>query len=220
MSAQSLLEKLQLKDEKNLLIQGLPSSVEKQFSKLFFAKNLTPLLKSRGVDFALVFAVNIDQLNNIMREVLPALQEDAKLWIAYPKSSSKIATNLNRDYTWDILTNAGFAGVRLVALDHVWSAFRFKKEASVKHVPRAVPAEKSMSSGVNFVTRTITPPRDFENALLEDKVARKFFEKLSYTNKKEYVTWITGAKKEETRASRIEASMEKLKEGKKNPSEK
>jgi hypothetical protein len=30
--SQNILEKLQLKDEKNLLIQGLPSSVEKQFA--------------------------------------------------------------------------------------------------------------------------------------------------------------------------------------------
>ena len=54
--AQTIFEKLQLADEKNLLIQGLPSSIEKQFSKLSFAKNITPLLKSRKIDFALVFA--------------------------------------------------------------------------------------------------------------------------------------------------------------------
>lgn len=39
--SQNILEKLQLKDEKNLLIQGLPSSVEKQFAKLNYCKNLT-----------------------------------------------------------------------------------------------------------------------------------------------------------------------------------
>jgi hypothetical protein len=51
--SQTLLEKLQLADEKNLLIQGLPSSIEKQFSKLSFAKNVTPLLKSRKIDFCI-----------------------------------------------------------------------------------------------------------------------------------------------------------------------
>ena len=33
--SQSILEKLQLKDERNLLIQGLPSTIEKQFVKVF-----------------------------------------------------------------------------------------------------------------------------------------------------------------------------------------
>ena len=82
MSSPSLLEKLQLKDERNLLIQGLPSSIEKQFIKLSFSKNLTPLLKSRKIDFALVFAINQKQLRCILADVIPHLQPDAKLWIA------------------------------------------------------------------------------------------------------------------------------------------
>ena len=50
MSQLSIVEKLQLSEERNLLIQGLPSSIEKQFAKLSFAKNVTPLLKSRKID--------------------------------------------------------------------------------------------------------------------------------------------------------------------------
>ena len=58
MSNQSLFEKLQLKDEKTLLIQGLPSSIEKQFTKLSYAKNVTPLLKTKKVDFVLLFVLS------------------------------------------------------------------------------------------------------------------------------------------------------------------
>src|SRR5437868_10894794 len=97
MSSPSLLEKLQLNDEKNLLIQGLPSSIEKQFIKLSFSKNLTPLLKTRKIDFALVFAISQKQLKAILDDVMPHLQEDAKLWIAYPKQTSKIVSDLTRD---------------------------------------------------------------------------------------------------------------------------
>jgi citrate lyase gamma subunit len=130
--SQNLLEKLHLQEEKNILIQGLPSSIEKQFVKLSFAKNVTPLLKSRKIDFALVFAVNENQLNCILREVLPALQEESKFWIAYPKSTSKIATDLNRGCSWDCVRNAGFDQADEVALDHVWTAMRFNKATTVK----------------------------------------------------------------------------------------
>lgn len=126
-SSQSLLEKLQLKDEKNLLIQGLPSSVERQFIKLSFAKNVTPLLKSRKIDFALLFAVSQKQLVNILKDVIPALQADAKLWIAYPKLTSKISSDLSRDTDWDFITHYGFKSVRMIALDNVWSAIWFKQ---------------------------------------------------------------------------------------------
>ena len=125
--SQTLLEKLQLTDEKNLLIQGLPSSIEKQFVKLAFAKNLTPLLKSKKIDFALIFAINEQQLRNIVQEVLPALRPDGKFWVAYPKPGSKIATTLTRECSWICITGAGYEIVRDVMIDHVWTAVRFKK---------------------------------------------------------------------------------------------
>jgi hypothetical protein len=124
---ETMIEKLQLKDEKNLLIQGLPSSIEKQFVKLNYAKNVTPLLKTKKIDFALIFAINQTQLNGILNDVLPALHPDAKFWIAYPKATSKIVSDLNRDCTWHKLTQNGFEELEQVTLDHVWTAQRFKK---------------------------------------------------------------------------------------------
>jgi hypothetical protein len=123
--SQTVFEKLQLADEKNLLIQGLPSSIEKQFSKLSFAKNMTPLLKSRKIDFALIFAVSENQLNGILNDVMPSLKDGSKFWVAYPKTTSKIATDLNRDCSWNRLTSSGYESIERVELDHVWSAMRF-----------------------------------------------------------------------------------------------
>ena len=124
---QTLFEKLQLNDEKNLLIQGLPSTIEKQFSKLSFSKNVTPLLKARKIEFALVFALNSNQLSKILSEVCPALHPEGKLWISYPKATSKITSDLNRDCTWSSLTNQGFETGDIVELDYVWSAQLFTR---------------------------------------------------------------------------------------------
>ena len=212
--SQSLLEKLQLKDERNLLIQGLPSTVEKQFVKLSFSKNVTPLLKSRKIDFALVFAISHKQLEDILRDVVPALHPEAKLWIAYPKVSSKIVSDLARDCNWDCISKHGFEGVRLVALDNIWTAMRFKKADQIRIVPVAnIP-------GIDRENRTISTPVELEALFLHNPEAKEFFETLSFTNKKEYVTWISGAKREETKSARLEATISKLSYGKKNPSEK
>ena len=124
---QTVFEKLQYSDEKNLLIQGLPSSIEKQFSKITFAKNMTPLLKSRKLDFALVFAVNENQLNGILSDVMPSLKENTKFWVAHPKTTSKIVTDLNRERSWSRLTEGGYTSSDNVELDHVWTATRFEK---------------------------------------------------------------------------------------------
>jgi hypothetical protein len=133
--SQTLFEKLQLKDERNLLVQGLPSTIEKQFVKLSFAKNVTPLLKMRKIDFALIFALNQKQLNDILREVFPALQTDAKLWIAFPKLTSKIVSDLNRCCTWEYLREQDFEAVsEEIVLDYVWSALQFKKIPRIKSI--------------------------------------------------------------------------------------
>lgn len=219
MSSQSLLEKLQLKDEKNLLIQGLPSSIEKQFVKLSFAKHVTPLLKVRKVDFALVFAVSQKQLKDILSDVIPVLAEDAKLWIAYPKLTSKIASDLSRDANWDCIANYGFETVRAVALDSVWSAIRMKKPG--KDEKKAVGfSSVNPAPGIDYKKRTIETPLELQELLDENKPAAEFFNSLAFSHKREYVEWIVSAKKEETKARRLETTLEKLIAGKKNFNEK
>lgn len=63
--------------------------------------------------------------------------------------------------------------------------------------------------------RTVNIPDDFKAALTADSGAGSFFERLSYTHRKEYVRWIEEAKKQETRRNRIEKAIEMLKNGKK-----
>lgn len=144
--SQTLFEKLQLEDEKNLLIQGLPSTIEKQFSKLSFSKNVTPLLKNRKIDFALVFALNSNQLCKILSEVCPALHAIGKLWIAYPKTTSKITSDLNRDCSWKYLTEQGFETGDIVELDYVWSAQLFTKTDGCEYLESSSNIQKFKNS--------------------------------------------------------------------------
>jgi hypothetical protein len=217
----NLLEKLQLKDEKNLLIQGLPSSVEKQFAKLSYNKNLTPLLKTRKVDFALIFAINQLQLNNILKEVFSALHPACKLWIAYPKPTSKIVSDLNRDASWEILSDNDFEAIRQVTLDHVWTAMRFTKLDQIPNKERSFAEFKVSNIKVDdFEKRLIALPIELDKMFSHNEEAREFFTSLSIINQKEYLSWIQGAKKEETKQKRLEATLEKLMAGKNNPSEK
>jgi len=218
--SQTLLEKLQLKDEKSLLIQGLPSSIEKQFTKLAFTKNVTPLLKIKKIDFALVFAVNESQLKNIIIEVLPALHKDGKLWVAHPKVASKIATTLHRECSWNCIVEAGFEIEKYVPLDHVWTAVRFKKATGVPLISKATSAAlNSTLSDVDYMNYVVHAPEDFAQELKRSKVASHFYDKLSSTNKSEYVSWISNTKRGETRSHRLEAAIDKLIAGKTSPVE-
>lgn len=63
--------------------------------------------------------------------------------------------------------------------------------------------------------RVLEIPKDLLKELKKDQEAKAFFDKLSYTHQREYVLWITEAKKEETRQNRILKAIDMLKKGKK-----
>jgi hypothetical protein len=65
--------------------------------------------------------------------------------------------------------------------------------------------------------RTVEQPDDFKILLNENPEAEIFFKKLSYTHQKEYVQWITSAKKEETRQRRLTEAIVRLLQGVKEP---
>ena len=60
----------------------------------------------------------------------------------------------------------------------------------------------------------ISVPADLKAALGKNSKARKTFENFSYSHKKEYVDWITGAKRDETRNKRLKTAIEWLAQGK------
>lgn len=64
--------------------------------------------------------------------------------------------------------------------------------------------------------RLLEIPKDLLRELKKDRDAKAYFDRLSYTHQKEYVNWITEAKREETRQNRILRAIEMLKQGKKS----
>lgn len=63
--------------------------------------------------------------------------------------------------------------------------------------------------------RVIEIPAELKKLFRNEKGAKAFFDKLSYTHQREYVIWINEAKREETRQSRILKTIEMLKKGQK-----
>ena len=58
--------------------------------------------------------------------------------------------------------------------------------------------------------RTVRVPADLRQALRADDAAWKAFSKLSFTHRREYVEWVDEAKRPETRARRIAATVERV----------
>jgi len=61
--------------------------------------------------------------------------------------------------------------------------------------------------------RTVEVPEDLTAALAADAEAAAVYEALAYSHRKEFVRWITEAKREATRAQRVAKTVEMLKSG-------
>ena len=62
--------------------------------------------------------------------------------------------------------------------------------------------------------REVEVPADLAAALGQDDTARANFEALPYSHRKEWVRWVTEAKKPDTRTTRITKTVQSLHEGK------
>lgn len=60
--------------------------------------------------------------------------------------------------------------------------------------------------------RTVKVPSDVSRALRTKPAAHEFFQNLSFTHKREYIEWISGAKQAETRERRLARMLDLLKQ--------
>jgi len=96
--------------------------------------------------------------------------------------------------------------------DKIFLAY-IKEAVKLNEHKAAAPKSKKTTSKKRS-SKQIKPPTDFAAALKKNKKAQATFDEFSYSHRKEYVQWITEAKKQETRERRIKQAIEMLHEGK------
>ncbi|GAB1641058.1 YdeI/OmpD-associated family protein [Krasilnikovia sp. MM14-A1259] len=74
----------------------------------------------------------------------------------------------------------------------------------------AIGDEITLRVGRDDRPRELTVPEDLVAALAGDDAAAAAFDRLSFTHRREYVEWITGAKRAETRTRRVTQTLERL----------
>jgi uncharacterized protein YdeI (YjbR/CyaY-like superfamily) len=89
-----------------------------------------------------------------------------------------------------------------------------KLRAAQARIDQSGTAQKRAPPAPRPATRTLEVPADFAAALATNSAAAQVFDRLAPSHRYEYLEWITGAKREETRASRIGQALEWLADGK------
>ena len=214
-----LAKKLHLKAGMRVAVVNAPSGVSLKSPGVTIETSL-----KKGLDLALLFATTHKDLKAQFPKVIGAVKQDGAVWIAYPKKNSGIATDLLGMQEWDATKGTDWNPVAMIAVDDAWSATRYKYAPGLEKVRHERQSEQIKDTDGTVVVdrekRIVTPPKDLQKLLAKNAKAKAAFEPLSFTHRKEYIVWIVDAKKPETRAARLEKTIEMLSKGQKNPSDK
>jgi hypothetical protein len=130
-------EKLNLKEQKRILVLNAPESFEPELKTLRGIAIQRDLKSAGEIEFSLAFVIKQKEVDMLGKAIGKKAHGDAVVWFAYPKGSSKkYKSEINRDSGWKVLGESGFEPVRMVAIDEDWSAVRFRRVDFIKTLTR------------------------------------------------------------------------------------
>jgi hypothetical protein len=117
-SGTPLVQKLGIKTGHRVAFVGAPDG--------FRLDGVTPG-PLRRCDVVLLFAPKEQALARALPKAAASLVESGSLWIAWPKKSSGVATDLTEDRLRELILPTGLVDNKVCAIDETWSGLRFCK---------------------------------------------------------------------------------------------
>jgi hypothetical protein len=127
--AAGLATKLLIKPDARVLLLNAPIGYARKLEPLPKGATITDK-RGRPADVVVAFVRDGAELKRLSSG-FAALEEDAVLWVCYPKGGPKAGTDLNRDILHAAMRTHELTGVALVAFDDIWSAMRFRAPEDV-----------------------------------------------------------------------------------------
>lgn len=124
MSEKSIANRLFIKSGYRIALIGAPDMFLEQMGKLPDKVIITRFV-GKTTNLVQAFIDNkeklIDFLDNLYKE-----NKELMVWIAYPKGTSKVNTDINRDIIAKIALEYGLKSVAMISIDETWASIRFK----------------------------------------------------------------------------------------------
>ncbi|MDX6611823.1 MAG: hypothetical protein QOD75_1009 [Blastocatellia bacterium] len=137
-SGTPLIKKLGIKENFRIALVGAPPD---------FVNLLDPLPETVSInartrqplDFVLLFAEQEGKLRRNFSRYAAKLQPAGMIWVAWPKKSSGVATDLAFNNVQALGLAAGLVDVKICAVDEVWSGLKFVFRLKDRHGQNRLP---------------------------------------------------------------------------------
>jgi hypothetical protein len=105
------------------IVINAPRELEKEFVSLGFKTCFAKGVKSANT---VVFINSKKEFLDFLKSQLKNIETDSVLWFAYPKGSSKVKTDINRDTIRVTGEEFNLTTVTAISINDTWSALRFR----------------------------------------------------------------------------------------------
>jgi hypothetical protein len=123
-SGTPLAKKLGIKEGSRIALVNAPKDFQSEFGELpEGVKFLKPSIKCR--DLILVFVLSEQALAREFSKLAERITANGMIWIAWPKKSSGVTTDLSFECVQRIGLDAGLVDVKICAVDETWSGLKF-----------------------------------------------------------------------------------------------
>jgi hypothetical protein len=123
-SGTPLPKKLGLKEGQRIALINAPAGFEKSLGKLPLNAQVVNRLSS-PLDLVMLFVSEEKKLAVQFPSVAVKLASNGMIWVAWPKKSSGVATDLTFDRVQRIGLDSGLVDVKICAIDEIWSGLKF-----------------------------------------------------------------------------------------------
>ena len=124
-STKSIPEKLQMKPGRSVIFVNKQGAYDKTIGKLPFGVEIADNA-SKSIDVIQIFAQSRQQLENELPKWKTLVAAKGMIWLTYPKGTSSMKSDINRDSIAAYAETLGLEGVAIVSIDDDWSALRLK----------------------------------------------------------------------------------------------
>lgn len=121
----ALAKKMKFDSAKRAAVINAPAGYLKLLQP--YPKDLKLSEKLDGLfDWIQIFVKNKAEFDALLPKATKAMAAESRIWISFPKGSSKIQTDLTRDKGWDTLQGVDLKWINLISVNDVWSAFNLR----------------------------------------------------------------------------------------------
>ncbi len=165
----TLIEKLKAKAGRVAVINS-PKALAGEFKSFKPAASI-PAGDKECFDFVLFFATSSKELEPAWKRIVPALKDDAVFWVAYPKKTSGIRSDLAGMSSggWTVYAGSQWQPVASASIDGTWTGIRFRLAPNLENDRQDRAYEEIHDADgkllVDRINRVVHPPKDLAAVL-------------------------------------------------------